>query len=151
MSNIMSAPLRGLKAALMAWIDSDAYSQHIDEKHPHRINWLRCVPFLFLHLACVGIVWVGWSPIAMVVCLAFFWLRMFAITGFYHRLFAHRSFKTNRFWQFIFAVLGNSSCQRGPLWWAAFTHRYSTGFGLVTSAGFYQMEAIKRITLSLKI
>jgi fatty-acid desaturase len=53
---------------------------------------------------------------------------MFAITGFYHRYFSHRAFNTNRFWQFIFAVIGNSSVQRGPLWWAAHHrhhHRYA--------------------------
>jgi stearoyl-CoA desaturase (delta-9 desaturase) len=44
---------------------------------------------------------------------------MFAITAFYHRYFSHKSFKTNRVWQFVFAVLGNSATQRGPLWWAA--------------------------------
>jgi stearoyl-CoA desaturase (delta-9 desaturase) len=48
---------------------------------------------------------------------------MFAITGFYHRYFSHRSFKTSRVVQFFFALLGNSSMQRGPLWWAA-THRH---------------------------
>ena len=44
---------------------------------------------------------------------------MFAITAFYHRYFSHKSFKTNRFWQFIFAVMGASAAQRGPLWWAS--------------------------------
>jgi stearoyl-CoA desaturase (delta-9 desaturase) len=48
---------------------------------------------------------------------------MFAITGFYHRYFSHKTFKTSRPVQFIFAVLGNSSMQRGPLWWAA-NHRH---------------------------
>ncbi|MFT7184738.1 MAG: stearoyl-CoA desaturase (delta-9 desaturase) [Pseudohongiellaceae bacterium] len=102
---------------LLAWIDADAVS--IDDSNPKHINWLRCVPFIFLHVACLGVFWVGWSPAAIIACLGFFWLRMFAITAFYHRLFAHRTYKTNRVWQFLFAVLGNSSCQRGPLWWAA--------------------------------
>jgi len=44
---------------------------------------------------------------------------MFAITAFYHRYFSHRAFKTSRAAQLVFAVLGNSSVQRGPLWWAA--------------------------------
>jgi stearoyl-CoA desaturase (delta-9 desaturase) len=46
-------------------------------------------------------------------------LRMFALTGLYHRYFAHRTFKTSRGWQFVFAVLGASAVQQGPLWWAA--------------------------------
>jgi stearoyl-CoA desaturase (delta-9 desaturase) len=55
---------------------------------------------------------------------------MFAITAFYHRYFAHRSFKTNRFWQFVFAVIGASAAQRGPLWWASHHrkhHKYADG------------------------
>ena len=53
---------------------------------------------------------------------------MFAITGFYHRYFSHRSFQTSRAMQFIFAVIGASSVHRGPLWWAAHHrkhHRHS--------------------------
>jgi stearoyl-CoA desaturase (delta-9 desaturase) len=48
---------------------------------------------------------------------------MFAITGFYHRYFAHKAFKTSRFVQFIFAFMAASSAQRGPLWWASH-HRH---------------------------
>jgi stearoyl-CoA desaturase (delta-9 desaturase) len=48
---------------------------------------------------------------------------MFAITGFYHRYFSHRTFKTSRVGQFIFGVLGASAVQRGPVWWAAH-HRH---------------------------
>lgn len=103
--------------SLLAWVDADALKT--DDLNPKRINWIRCVPFIFLHLACLGVFLVGVSPIALILCLGFFWLRMFAITAFYHRLFAHRSYKTHRVWQFLFAVLGNTSCQRGPLWWAA--------------------------------
>ena len=48
---------------------------------------------------------------------------MFAITGFYHRYFSHRAFQTSRAVQFVFAVLGATAVQRGPLWWAAH-HRH---------------------------
>jgi stearoyl-CoA desaturase (delta-9 desaturase) len=48
---------------------------------------------------------------------------MFAITGFYHRYFSHRTFKTSRAVQLFFALLGSMSVQRGPLWWAAH-HRW---------------------------
>ena len=44
---------------------------------------------------------------------------MFAITGFYHRYFSHKAFQTSRIGQFVFAVLGATAVQRGPLWWAA--------------------------------
>ena len=44
---------------------------------------------------------------------------MFAITGFYHRYFSHRSYKTSRAGQLVFAVVGATAVQRGPLWWAS--------------------------------
>jgi stearoyl-CoA desaturase (delta-9 desaturase) len=49
--------------------------------------------------------------------------RMFGITAGYHRYFAHRSYKTSRFFQFVLAWIGCSSLQKGPLWWAAH-HRH---------------------------
>ena len=54
---------------------------------------------------------------------ALYLLRMFAITAFYHRYFAHRAFRTSRGMQALFATIGASSVQRGPLWWAAH-HRH---------------------------
>ncbi|MFZ4701476.1 MAG: acyl-CoA desaturase, partial [Candidatus Methylumidiphilus sp.] len=50
-------------------------------------------------------------------------VRMFAITGFYHRYFSHRTFQTSRPAQFIFAVIGAAAVQRGPIWWSAH-HRH---------------------------
>ncbi|MBS3895522.1 acyl-CoA desaturase [Silanimonas sp.] len=88
-----------------------------------RENWLRALPFIGLHLACLGVLWVGVSWFAVAVAVALYALRMFAITGFYHRYFSHKAFRTSRPVQFIFAVLGASSVQRGPLWWAAH-HRH---------------------------
>ena len=104
--------------SVVRWFDSEAAAPEEGE-NPFRINWIRCIPFLIVHLACLNIIWLGWSPVAVVVCLAFFWIRMFAITAVYHRYFSHRAFKMNRGWQFFFAVIGASSAQRGPLWWAA--------------------------------
>jgi len=46
-------------------------------------------------------------------------LRMFGVTGGYHRYFSHRSYKLNRFWQFCMAFLAQTSNQKGVLWWAA--------------------------------
>jgi len=53
---------------------------------------------------------------------------MFFITAGYHRYFAHRSFKTSRFFQFILAFGGATAAQKGPLWWAGHHrnhHKYS--------------------------
>ncbi len=77
------------------------------------------LPFLFLHLGCLGVFCCGWSPVAIVLAVGLYWVRMFAITAFYHRYFSHRTFKTGRFWQFVFALWAMFSVQRGPLWWAS--------------------------------
>ncbi len=84
-----------------------------------RIEWLRCLPFLLLHVACIAVFWVGWSWTAVAIALVTLFLRVFGLTGFYHRYFSHRAFKTSRWFQFVGAVLGSASVQRGPLWWAA--------------------------------
>ena len=112
---------RGL-ATLRRWFDTQAREEDptVDAR---RIDWLRAVPFLAMHLACVAVVWVGVSPIAVGVAAALYALRMFAITAFYHRYFSHRTFRTSRAVQFAFALIGAASVQRGPLWWAAH-HRH---------------------------
>ncbi|MCB9750524.1 MAG: acyl-CoA desaturase [Myxococcales bacterium] len=79
-------------------------------------------PFFALHLLPLlaiftGTTWVDWA-----VCFGLFFLRMFAITGFYHRYFSHRTFKTSRWFQLVMAVWAMSSSQKGVMWWAS-THR----------------------------
>jgi stearoyl-CoA desaturase (delta-9 desaturase) len=111
-----------LLRALVRWFDAGA-----SEAEPvavrDGIDWARILPFIGMHLACLGVIWVGVSATAVAVAIALYVLRMFAITGFYHRYFSHRSFKTSRPAQFVFAVLGASAVQRGPIWWAAH-HRH---------------------------
>lgn len=108
--------------AFLRWFDNAAVERtaRADDK---RIDWLRVLPFVGLHLACLGVIWVGISTTAVVVAIALYALRMFAVTAFYHRYFSHRSFHTSRGMQFIFAALGASAIQRGPLWWAS-QHRH---------------------------
>lgn len=83
----------------------------------------RVLPFIIVHLVCFAIIWVDVQPIDWVLCGAFYVIRMFGITAGFHRYFAHRSFKTSRGFQFFLAFLGQSSAQRGVLWWAA-AHRH---------------------------
>jgi len=119
------APPNTLVQTLGLWLDSDYRRADMPppESLPERVDWQRTLPFIFLHLGCLGVIWVGWSWVAVGAAAALYLIRMFAITGFYHRYFSHRTFRTSRTAQFIFAVIGNSSMQRGPLWWAA-THRH---------------------------
>lgn len=87
------------------------------------IDWTRCIPFFLLHVACLAVFLVGFSWLALGVAIAMYVVHMFAITGFYHRYFSHRAFKTSRWFQFVMAFIGATSVQRGPLWWAAH-HRH---------------------------
>lgn len=111
---------RALRAVAL-WFDTSAAPAGAGD--PDRVDWLRVLPFVGLHLACLGVLWVGFSWFALWTAVVLYALRMFAITGFYHRYFSHKAFKTSRPVQFAFALLGAASVQRGPLWWAAH-HRH---------------------------
>jgi stearoyl-CoA desaturase (delta-9 desaturase) len=104
-------------ASVAQWFDSGAGQQV--QGDGERIDWLRTAPFIAVHLACLAVIWVGVSRLALEIAGGLYVLRMFAITGFYHRYFAHRTFRTSRAVQFTFACIGAASVQRGPLWWAA--------------------------------
>ncbi|MHC4845233.1 MAG: acyl-CoA desaturase [Planctomycetota bacterium] len=84
-----------------------------------RVQWARVSPYLAIQAGCLAVIWVGFSWVAAAVCVGLYLARMFAITAFYHRYFSHRAFRTSRVVQGLFAVLGNMSVQRSPLWWAA--------------------------------
>jgi stearoyl-CoA desaturase (Delta-9 desaturase) len=107
-----------LTKSFAAWFDNSQFDAELDAKS-HHVDWTRVLPFALLHLACLGIIFVEFSWFALIFALSLYVLRMFAITAFYHRYFAHKAFKTSRLGQFIFAVLGATAVQRGPLWWAS--------------------------------
>ena len=103
----------------LRWFDTDIDDATGNQVSEHRIDWVRAVPFIAMHFACIAVVWVGVSPVAVWVAVALYAVRMFALTGFYHRYFSHKTFRTSRVVQFLFAFIGASCVQRGPLWWAA--------------------------------
>jgi stearoyl-CoA desaturase (delta-9 desaturase) len=98
---------------------------------PDRIAGLKSLPFIAVHAVALATPFVApfawrWAALAAAVYAA----RMFAITAGYHRYFSHRAFRTSRAFQLVLAVVGTSSAQKGPLWWAAHHrdhHRYSDG------------------------
>jgi stearoyl-CoA desaturase (Delta-9 desaturase) len=88
---------------------------------PLRMVW--AVAFGLLHLACLGVFFIGANLLALTLCGVVYFVQMVGITVGYHRYFAHRSYKTSRAFQFVLAWLGCSALQRGPIWWAA-QHRH---------------------------
>jgi stearoyl-CoA desaturase (delta-9 desaturase) len=81
------------------------------------------IPFVIAHLMCFAAFWTGvtWQAVALGVGL--YWLRIFAIGAGYHRYFSHRAFSTSRAFQFVLAVLSQSTAQKSVVWWAA-KHRH---------------------------
>ncbi len=84
--------------------------------------------FVGIHVGSLSAIWLGvtWRDLAL--CAALYAVRMFGITAGYHRYFAHRSYKTSRWFQFALAWLGSMSIQKGVLWWAGLHrmhHRWS--------------------------
>jgi stearoyl-CoA desaturase (delta-9 desaturase) len=101
------------------------------------VSW-KSSPFYLSHAAVllVFVVPFSWSMVALAIGL--YWLRIFGITGGYHRYFSHRTYKTSRAFQFVLALLGASSMQKGPLWWSAHHrrhHRHSDQEGDLHSPG----------------
>ena len=120
------SPLRifSLIRSITCWFDNSTKTYNPSETdNKYSIDWLRMIPYVGMHVMCLGVIWVGWSPVAVAVAAGLYAFHMFVITGFYHRYFSHRTFKTSRTAQFIFAVAGASCVQRGAIWWAA-RHRH---------------------------
>lgn len=90
---------------------------------PDKFSWRYFVPFLVLHLGCLGVIWTGWSWAAVVTAVVLYFVRMFFVTGIYHRYFCHKSYSVSRPVQFVMALAALTCAQRGPLWWAA-VHRH---------------------------
>ncbi len=118
-------PLRRAANALVQWFDSDYVPEGADamRREEDRVDWVRCIPFIILHAGCFGVIWVGASAIAVWAAVAFYVLRMFAVTGIYHRYFSHKTYSTSRAGQFFLALWGGTTVQRGGLWWA-YHHRH---------------------------
>ncbi|MFC7399057.1 acyl-CoA desaturase [Chelatococcus sp. GCM10030263] len=95
---------------------------HADDGHED-IMYPSAIPFLLVHVGCLAAIWSGVTWPAVVLCVALYWLRMFAIGAGYHRYFSHRAYSTSRTFQFILAFLAQSSAQKSVLWWAA-KHRH---------------------------
>ena len=95
----------------------DAEEYHDDIIYP------QVLPFVLVHVAALAAFFTGVTRGTLILCLVLYVVRMFGVTAGYHRYFSHRTFKTSRVGQFVFAFLAQSTAQRGILWWAA-KHRH---------------------------
>jgi stearoyl-CoA desaturase (delta-9 desaturase) len=82
------------------------------------------VLFAAMHAALLLVFVVPLSHAALALALGGYALRMWAVTAGYHRYFAHRSYRTSRAFQLVLAVLGATSMQNGPIWWASVHRRH---------------------------
>lgn len=94
-------------------------SQHAQ----HDIMYPSAVPFVLMHVSCLAAIWTGVTWQALAICVALYWMRIFAIGAGYHRYFSHRSYSTSRLFQFFLAVMAQTTAQKSVLWWAA-KHRH---------------------------
>ena len=90
---------------------------------PQLVNVVKQWVFWLVHLTCLFVFVTGWSWVAVIVCLALYFIRMFGITGVFHRYYSHRTYQTSRWFQFVLGFLGTMSAQKGPIWWASH-HRH---------------------------
>ena len=117
--------LKNLFDPALRIIDSDYFPGGAEavRNQPEKFEFKRSIPFIVLHVGCLGVIWTGWSWTAVGLAVFLYVVRMFAITGIYHRYFCHRAYQTSRPVQFLFGLVGLTAVQRGPLWWAA-VHRH---------------------------
>jgi stearoyl-CoA desaturase (Delta-9 desaturase) len=80
---------------------------------------MTAIGFFAMHIGCIGIFFVEFSWYAVALGVVLYLIRGFGLTGGFHRYFAHRAYKTSRWFQFCLAVMGCAALQRGAMWWAA--------------------------------
>lgn len=100
----------------------------IQRSPSEKVSWVYCSHFMIAHLMPFAAIFTGVSLTDFILCFTLYFIRMFFITAGYHRYFAHRSYQLGRVMQFIMALGGGMSAQKGALWWAAHHrhhHRYS--------------------------
>ncbi len=82
--------------------------------HPRSI-----IEFAVIHLIPLLLIWIHASLFDWILCISFYFIRMFFVTGVYHRYFSHKTYKTSRVFQFLLAWGAQTSMQKGVLWWGA--------------------------------
>lgn len=91
----------------------------LNKKNNIHLDW-RSLLFFMVHLvALIGPFFVHFSWGLVGLAFILYYARGLMVSISYHRYFSHRTFKTSRVFQFILALLAQTSAQNGVLWWAA--------------------------------
>src|SRR5262245_37192782 len=81
-----------------------------------RSDWLilslKAAPFIVLHLLALVVFWTPLTTTAIVLFCVTYAMRVFGLTGGYHRYFAHRAYSTSRVFQFLIALMGSMAVQK---------------------------------------
>lgn len=78
------------------------------------------IQMVVIHLTPLLLLWSGLgTKFDWGVLIFMYFARMFFVTGGYHRYFAHKTYNTSRFFQFLIAFCAQTTVQKGALWWAS--------------------------------
>lgn len=80
--------------------------------------FLTSVPLLGIVFLVLHIVYEGFNPWLIIPAILMYLLTGISITAGYHRLFAHRAYKTNAFMEMVFLIFGAAAGQNSVLKWA---------------------------------
>lgn len=89
---------------------------------PFNTSFLLALPALGTLFLLAHIYWEGFNPQLLLWAFALYALTTFSISGGYHRLFSHKSFKANKWVKLFFLIFGAASGQTSALRWAS-NHR----------------------------
>jgi stearoyl-CoA desaturase (delta-9 desaturase) len=87
-----------------------------------QINWVTLIALILFHLGALAApFFFEWKAVLLAVLL--YWMCIgWGIGMGYHRLHTHRSYKSPKWIEYLFAVLGTMTLEGGPIFWVA-THR----------------------------
>ena len=91
----------------------------LEREQRGRVRTYETIEFAVIHLIPLLALITGATTFDWIMFGVMYFTRMFFVTGFYHRYFSHKTFKTSRVFQFIMAFLAETSLQKGILWWGA--------------------------------
>ncbi len=85
---------------------------------PKEYSVINVVRVILIHLALLFVFEVGVSWFAFFLFVFSYYLKLFAVSGVFHRYYTHRSYEMGRAMCFFLSIIGCTAGQRGPLSWA---------------------------------